>query len=170
MNKIGFFLFLSAFLMPQGVWAQTVSKTVRISFEIEPVTKVKISSEAGVSAVRLGPISPHAKIPTQILTVSVMTNTKNRYQIYHELKGNVISEGGDQFPPQQLLFMATDGEKGGKSETRDFTPVPPGEVTIFTSRSEGGPDTFQVLYSIDNNRLFPAGTYYGDINIDIRTE
>lgn len=151
-------------------WAQSVSKTVRISFEIEPITVLKVTSEKGVGAVQLGPVSPHAEVSSQALEISVTTNTHGRYQVYHELRNEILNAAGTSFPNERLLFMVTPGTEGGNSEIPNMTPVPMNEALIFTSKAGGGSDTFRVLYSIDNSKLFSAGTYYGNIFIDLRNE
>ncbi len=170
MKGSGLFFLSFWILGTPTLWAQTVSKNISVSFEIEPVTVLKANSESGVSAVRLGPVSPGTQVPNQTLTVSIVTNTRQRYRVYHELRGEVTSSEGISFPQDQLLFMATAGTQGGASQVPSFIPVPQGEISLFTSKSEGGPDSFQILYSLENKKLFSAGLYYGNISLDLRTE
>ena len=165
-----FFIFFLIAFRTDFLFAQSVSKTARVSFEIEPVTTLKVASGSGATAVRLGPISPRAEIPPQPLEISIVTNTHQSYRVYHELQEDVVSESGAAFPSDRLLFMVTQGNRGGASSISNFTPVPQGETPIFTSKPEGGPDTFQILYAINNTKLFEAGTYYGNISIDLRNE
>ena len=165
-----FFFFGLLFVSSRLLWAQSVTKNVRVSFEIEPVTVIKVSSQAGVSAVRLGPLSPRADISPEPLEVSIMTNTRDRYRVYHVLREGVTNSAGTQFPFNRLLFMASSGTEGGKSEIPSFTKIPQDEIPIFTSKPEGGPDTFQIIYSVDNKELFSAGFYYGNIHIHLRNE
>ncbi len=150
--------------------AQTVSQTVRISFEIEPVTVLKATSESGVSAVRLGPVSPKTEVPAKALKIDIMTNTRQRYRVYHQLSSEVTSGEGSSFPVEQLKFMVTSGNAGGASAIPNFASIPNGEIPIFTSKPEGGPDSFQILYSLENQKLFSSGIYYGNISLDMRTE
>lgn len=171
MKKI--FLFLTLFWVLAGtsfLCAQTVSQTVRVSFEIEPVTVLRATSESGVSAVRLGPVSPKTEVPAKALNVSVITNTRQRYRVYHQLGSEVTSGEGALFPSEQLKFMVTSGAAGGTSEVQNFVSIPEGEVPIFTSKTEGGTGSFQILYSLENQKLFSAGIYYGNISLDMRTE
>lgn len=155
----------------QRLWAQgTATKTVRISFEIEPVMTMQVASEAGVSAVRLGPLSPNEQAPPQALEVSVITNLHQRYQVFHSLQEGITEASGEEFPRDRLLFMVTAGKGEGTSLISGFTQVPTSEVPIFSSGSGGGSDLFHILYSVDNSELFSAGAYYGNITVDIRTE
>ena len=165
------FLALLGILQSSGsLWAETESKTVRISFDIEPVMVMKMTSENGVGAVRLGPISPGAEPPPQALEIKVITNTRPSYQIYHRLEGEVTNSDGTKFPHEKLLFMVTNGTKGGAGLFPSLTSVPEEETLIFRSRSEGGTDIFRVMYSVENSKLFEAGSYYGNIYFDLRTE
>ena len=150
--------------------AETETKIVRVSFEIEPVTVMKVASNLGVGAVRLGPISPRAEVPSQALEVSILTNTHHSYQVYHRLEGEISNAEGAKFPSEKILFMVTRGKEGGNSEFPGSIPVPTDETLIFRSKPEGGSDTFQVVYSVENTKLFEAGLYYGNIYFDIRTE
>lgn len=173
MKKIFFFLFwfiLIAFPSSKILLANTVSKTVRIAFEIEPVTALKVVSETGGRMVRLGPLTPKMEAPPRTLEVTVATNVKGRYRVVHEVEGNVMNATGDEFPPEKVLFRVSPGIKGGVSGIPSLTPIPQGEVVIFTSGTDGGADAFQVTYSVDNTELFPAGLYYANIRVDIRTE
>lgn len=170
MRKTGLLL-LSLMVLASGrLWAQTAIGTVRISFEIEPVTVMKVTSEAGGRTVRLGPISPSAEVPTQTLEISIVSNAHENYRIYHKLRPEITSDTGTTFPVEKLRFMVTPGDKGGRSEVPSFTAVPSEEVPIFVSSPEGGSDVFQILYTVESTELFSAGVYYGDIYIDLRME
>ena len=150
--------------------ADTVAKTLRLSFDIEPMTALKVVSSAGVSAVRLGPISPQAQVPVQSIEVSVLTNGRQRYRIYHRLEGGVFNASGSEFPRSKILFMASPGVRGGASEIPNFREVPDGDIVIFTSKSEGGTENFQLLYTVNNDEVFPAGLFSGSVHLDVRTE
>ena len=170
-NQSRFFWFLAvSFFAGSSLWADTVTKTIRVSFEIEPVTVLKAASSMGVSAVRLGPLSPHSGPATESIEVSVITNSHQRYRVYHRLEGGVFSESGSEFPRSKVLFMTTPGNKGGTSEIPNFKEVPDGEVAIFTSKDEGGKDNFHVLYTVNNDEVFPAGLFSGSIHLDVRAE
>lgn len=169
-NSLKFLFFASAFLLAEVVWADTVTKTVMVSFDIEPVTVLKTNSRMGASAVRLGPVSPRGKVSPQAIDISIVTNERQRYQIYHRLEGDLMNAAGTEFPPSKVLFKATSGIKGGASEIPDFREVPKEETLLFTSKPEGGPDQFQIFYSVDSHDVFPAGLYYGNIHLDLRSD
>lgn len=164
-------VWVALFLIPsQKLSADTEIKIVRMSFEIEPVTVMKVTSDTGVGAVRLGPLSPNVEVPSQSLQVSVLSNAHRPYQIYHRMEEDVTNARGIKFPPEKLLFMVTGGKEGGTSAFSSLIKIPAGETLIFRSRPEGGSDIFQILYSVENTKLFEAGLYYGNIYLDIRTE
>lgn len=160
----------TAFLIPHPLFAQTTSKRIRVSFEIEPVTVMRVSSNSGVSAVRLGPISPRASVPPQSLEVSVVSNTHQRYEVYHHLHEDIPNAAGTQFPSARLHFMVTPGTEGGDSRIPHFVEIPQGDAPIFTSKQEGGSDLFHIYYLIENKEIISAGTYYGNITIDVHPE
>ncbi len=158
------------FLPLNGLWADTEIKIVRILFEIEPVTAMKVASDTGVKAVQLGPLSPHAEVPAQSLEVSILSNIRQSYQIYHRLEEDVTNARGTKFPHEKLLFMVAGGKEGGTSAFSGLSSIPSGETLIFRSKPDGGSDVFRILYSVENTKLFEAGLYYGNIYLDIRTE
>ena len=170
-NRAGIFLAIFWILQSSGPsWAETESRMVRISFDIEPVMVMKVSSARGVGAVRLGPIAPRSEIPPETLEVGVITNTRQSYEIYHRLDGEITNGDGTKFPTEKLLFMVTSGNKGGTGLFPSLSPLPGGETLVFRSRSEGGSDIFRVMYSVENSKLFEAGSYYGNISLELRAE
>ena len=170
MEKIFRLIFLFTLFFASAAYANTVTQTARISFEIEPVTAVSVASESGVQAVRMGPVAPHAEVTTQSLKVSIKTNTKQHYRVYQNFEGEMLNSAGTPFPLQKILFRASNGEKSGVSEVASPTQLTPGEIPIFTSSSEGGADAFHIYFVLDNTELFPAGLFYGNLNIDLRVE
>ena len=163
-------IFLLALSLPPSANANTVTQTTRVSYEIEPVTAVTVASETGVQAVRLGPVTPHTEVATQSLKVSIKTNTRQHYRVYQNFEGEMLSSVGTPFPLQKILFRVTNGEKGGVSEVPSPTQLAPGEIPIFTSSAEAGADIFRIYFVLDNTELFPAGLFYGNLNIDLRVE
>ncbi|MFA6600736.1 MAG: hypothetical protein WC352_00310 [Candidatus Omnitrophota bacterium] len=162
----GFFIFL---LSGSAAFAESDTQTVNLSFSIEPATAVKTQSVSGASNVRLGPIVSGVDAPVETLEVQIVTNSPERYRVYHTVKSDMMSGSGDIFPPAELLYRVSNGAQGGASEVPGMSPVPAGRTAIFNSAAGGGSDRFTIAYSVANARSYGAGSYYGNVSIDAET-
>lgn len=166
MARICFFLLIFFLCGAGNLHAISDSKTLPLTFNVEPATVLKTVSSNGPNAVEIGPVAQGIDATTETLQVLVLTNTEDRYRINHELRGEVTNNSGAEFPGNSLRLMVSSGEKGGSSLVPAFTPVPRGKVPIFTSRTSGGPDSFSISYSVSGKKTFEAGSYYGNIYLD----
>ncbi len=149
------------------VYAAAQTKTLTLTFNVEPVTLLKVTSQSGGNNVEIGPVISGIDVPVQSLEVVIVTNTSQPYRVYHELGGELTNRSGGELPNGELSFMASSGKNGGTSEIPSMTMVPRQRTLIFTSKPEGGPDRFTLQYSLKNKKIFGAGDYYGNIRIEI---
>lgn len=166
-KKIGFLLFMSILGWTGLSYGAAQTKTLTLTFNVEPVTVLKVSSSSGGNSVELGPVVSGVNVPVQSLEVRIVTNTSQPYRIYHDLTGDLTNRSGGVIPEGELLMMASNGRNGGTSEAPSMVPVVKGRVLLLTSRPEGGPDQFTLNYAMKNQKTFGAGDYYGNIRIEI---
>lgn len=159
------FLFL-LFMGPGRLYSNSDTQTLSLAFSIEPVTVVKISSPGKV--VRIGPLVPGVDAPGENLQVSVVTNTEDSYQVFHELRNEITSNSGGEFPENKLEFSVSKGKTAGSSLVPSARPVPRDRIPVF--KSPGGPDFFTIQYTVINKKTFSAGSYYGNISITLEND
>jgi hypothetical protein len=161
-----FFCVLTMFWNFFSEYAFAVSdvERLRLTFDIKPAFVVQAISRDGVSAVELDPVVLEAEYPVDDLEVSIQTNTNRRYRVYHEM-GEPVSDDGATFPEKGMLFMVSQGTQGGASAIRSFRKIPQDRHLIFTSRHEGGSDTFMIQYMVAHEPIFEAGNYFGTIRL-----
>ena len=145
------------------LYADSQTQTINLTFSIAPVTVVKVSSPGKV--VHIGPVIPRVDTSGESLQVSILTNTEDRYQVFHELRSDITSNSGGEFPSNELEFLVSNGKNGGTSGVPSKTPVSRDKVPIFNS--PGGPDLFAIQYFVSNKKSFSAGDYYGNVSITI---
>lgn len=156
-------LWLLLLVVPGRLYANSDTQTLSLAFLIEPVAVVKISSPGKV--VRIGPVVPGVDARAENLQVSVLTNTEEGYQVFHELRNDITSNSGGEFPKNELEFAVSKGKTGGASLVPAARPVPRDRIPVF--RSMGGPDFFTIQYTVMNKKAFSAGSYYGNISITL---
>lgn len=156
-------LLLLLLSVPGWLYANSDTQTLSLTFLIEPVTVVKISSPGKV--VRIGPLVPGVDAPGENLQVSVATNTEDSYEVFHELRNEITSNSGGEFPKNELEFSVSKGKEGGTSLVPSARPVPIDRIPVF--KSLGGPDLFTIQYIVINKKSFSAGSYYGNISITL---
>ena len=154
------FLFLT---LSPPVYANSDTQTLNLTFFIEPVSLVKVSSPGKV--VRIGPVVPGVDARAETLQVAILTNTEDGYQIFHELRNDITSNSGGEFPKEELAFSVSGGKNTGTSLVPSPATVPRDRTPIF--RSSGGPDLFTIQYILSNKKSFTAGNYYGNISITL---
>lgn len=157
---------LLALAVAATVYAESDTQTVNLAFTIDPVTVVKTESPTGGSNVRLGPVVAGVDSPIETLEVQIMTNTNDRYHVCHMLKNQIMSNSGNQFPNNELLFRVSNGANGGTSAFSGLVPVPSSRAVIFDSPKDGGAERFTISYAVANKQSYGAGNYYGNIYID----
>lgn len=150
------------------VFAISDSETVTLSFDIRPATVLKATS-SGARGVDIGPVVPGVDAVSEPLEVVINTNTNERYRVYHEVRNRPTSGRGEQFPDDEIKFMAGNGAQGGTSSIPALVSVPNGRTVIFQSGPTGGADRFSLRYTIASKKSFGAGNYYGDIYLDVET-
>ncbi len=155
-----FFLFLA---VSGPLYAESDTQTLNLTFSIEPVTIVKVSSPGKV--VRIGPLVPGVDARAESLLISIATNTEDSYQVFHELRNDITSNTGGEFPKDELQFSVSNGKTGGTSLFPAQRPMPRERIPVF--KSPGGPDLFTIQYVIPNKKSFTAGNYYGNISITL---
>ncbi len=150
-----------------SLWAEVDTKSVRVSFEVRPVFMVKtVSNSSGVPDVDFGWVLP-AGDPSQgeILDVTVATNTVKPYKIY-QMATAIRSDEGAAPPESTMKFRVTPGRAGGETEASGYEELKPGKRLIFSSRSGGGADQFQIHYQLGESEVLDAGNYYGSVTIN----
>ncbi|OGW72452.1 MAG: hypothetical protein A2Y02_01390 [Omnitrophica bacterium GWA2_52_12] len=149
------------------LWAEVDTKSVHVSFAVRPVFIVKtVSSSSGIPIVDFGWVVPSKdSSQTEILDVSVATNTVRPYKIYQTAK-MIRSADGIALAGESMRFMASPGREGGRSEAPSYEEFKPGKRLIFSSRPGGGADDFQIFYLLGGAAVLDAGDYYGSMEID----
>lgn len=142
-------------------------ETVNLAFTITPQTVVKANQSTMSANVLLGPVIPGVKTEGAALDVSVLTNSNEPYRVYHELRGDVGSSSGGEFPEEELMMSVTPGRAGGHSEVSGKMKVERTRTLIFSSNATGDADQFQIRYSLKGDKPFSAGNYYGNIYLDV---
>ena len=143
---------------PRGLAQGTSTETVGFSINIEPVFVMKGSAEKGGN-VELGPLRPGEQPAPGRATVSVRTNRGRPYRIVQRLEQNLLNEKGSDLSEEPVLFSATDGTRGGRSEAKAPVPLTTQPAILFSSNPEGGSDDFTVTYSVSSRQMVPAGSY-----------
>lgn len=168
---IGLILLPGFFLAgASSLWAESETKSIHVSFVVQPQFDVVISSGAALPAVRFGPVSPQEGPMEQSVQIEIHTNKRQRYFIYQEMKSPLAHPEGEIFPKEELEFMVLPGKKGGQSNVPNRKPLSPGRELIFSSSNEGGPDSFTIVYTLKNKAIFNSGDYFGSVGLSVRSE
>jgi hypothetical protein len=170
-KKISFwFVVLSLGLGASSLYATTETKTMNLFFEVRRAFNFSVTSDKGFPGIQIGPVAPGQDAGEQVLQVSVLTNSDDRYRVYQELRNQPIHSSGEKLPDSEFQFSVSGGSKGGHSEVSSFEAVKPGKRLIFSSSPGGGQDTFSIHYRIANVQLFESGEYYGNLNLSVETD
>ena len=146
-----------------AVFAASDTKSVVLTFYIEPVTAVRVESSFGSGKVELGTAVPGVELPPQSLNVSVFSNEEQPYQIYHEMQHEMAAANGAPLAGDFFRFLVAEGTRGGRSSVSSWTAVPQGRIAIFSSN--GGGDQFFVHYAVSGSDVLEAGDYYGHMRL-----
>lgn len=147
-------------------FAESDSRTLSLTFEIEPVTVVRMESDSGSANVNLGPVILGAA-QESVLLVSVVSNSGGAYRVYHQLENELTNGQGDLLSESSINMSVSNGSSGGVSEMPSPVPVPRTRTPIFRSSNKGGPERFSIRYVIPGNKMIEAGQYYGNVHLEI---
>ncbi len=153
--------------LPLKLFADADTKTLPLTFYIQPVTAVRAEGAAGSASVELGRVLPGVDQQAEALKVTIRTNSEQRYKIFHRYLSSITSAGGGQMPEGGLRFMVSGGSAGGQSAVQSWTEVPEGRAEIFNSGDSGGADSFTLNYLVSGKKPLEAGDYFGQVRLEI---
>ncbi len=164
-------LFLMTALMgfPAVGRAASDTQTLPLTFYIQPVTAVRAEGHSGSASVELGPILPGIE-QSESLTVKILTNSEQRFKIFHRYLSSVTSSRGAQVPEGSMRFLVSAGKAGGQSAVPGWTEVPEGRTLVFSSGASGGEETFNIDYLVSAKKPLEAGDYFGQIRLEVEQE
>lgn len=143
--------------------AEVDTQTVPVTVTIKPAFILKAESLEGLPMVKLGPMIPEVEVRPSILRVSIYTNTRKRYRIFHEWVVPRNSSNGESIQDEKINLRVIAGQKGTQSFMVEPQILKAGRQLIF--QSDGGSDSFDMEYNADNKRLYEAGLYDGHIRL-----
>ena len=164
---LGIFYFIIQMVIPVKLFAEADTKTLPLTFYIQPVTAVRAEGQSGSASVELGRVLPGVDQQAEALNVTIRTNTEQRYKIFHRYLSAITSSQGGQMPEGGLRFRVSGGSAGGQSAVPGWTEVPDGRAEIFNSSDSGGADAFTVNYLVSGKKTLAAGDYFGQVRLEI---
>ena len=141
----------------------TATETVGFSIQVEPVFVVESTSDQGGNLeFQMKP----GETVSRSARVSVRSNAGRPYRILQRLEQPLMSGSSGDAAEQPVLFVVTDGVRGGRSEVKSPQPLTTQPTVVFESGREGESDDFTITYSVSPKHLVPAGSYQARILIE----
>lgn len=133
-----------------------------LNIESRPVFNLKVQyPPEGMKFNKLLPMDPPQ---IREVIVSVQTNLGRPYQVIQSVQNPLSNERGENLKDEAFMIKV-EGEENGSITSKfiDFTPVPIGDVPIFSSGGQGSSAEFKVIYRM---KPYP-GMFPGNYRVGI---
>ena len=157
---------LSALIGAHCAFAESVSKSVRVSATILPRLEISVTPETG-SDISFGAIEQPAPGDTAgrsvKVNVGVFSNLGHPYQITQTVRQPLISTDGARIPDEQFVVSTRDATQGSLAAPQPVAVSPGTTTTLYTSNGRGKSDSFIADYSLRVTPQTPAGDFTTEI-------
>lgn len=151
------------------IYSEDFQKTFPVDLEIEikPIFDIEISSSSS-NLISFSNLKPNLPPQQREVVVRVKNNLERPYEVVQNVSSLLTNEEGVVIEEKYFqMRIEKPKEEKGEVKIRDFTPVKPGAMRIFSSDDKGSPSEFKIIYRLEVPFNLRAGNYRTNISYSI---
>lgn len=152
--------FTAEALTPGAFTPRTV--VMQVAIEIPESFRMEARSSRGGQELDLGRITKERPAATGGYRFSFDSNVGTTFRLTQQLVKPLTSQYGETIGADAFMYSAAGAQSGSLSATGAPRPVSESGEAVYVSDPQGGPDQFEIQYSVSGEGL-KAGVYTGQI-------